>query len=41
MRQVKSDEAKVGQRVARDVVDLRGNLLFKSGTALNSALLAS
>lgn len=41
MRLVKSDEAKVGQRVARDVVDLRGNLLFKSGTALSAALLAS
>ena len=41
MRLVKSDEAKPGQRVARDVVDLRGNLLFKAGTSLNPALLAS
>jgi len=41
MRLVKSDEAKPGQRVARDVVDLRGNLLFKAGTSLDAALIAS
>ncbi len=41
MRLVKSDEAKPGQRVARDVLDLRGNLLFKAGTPLTPALLAS
>src|SRR5947199_2367394 len=41
MRLVKTDEAKPGQRVSRDVADLRGNLLFKSGTPLTVELLAS
>ena len=41
MRLVKTDEAKAGQRAARDVLDLRGNLLFKAGTPLDAALLAS
>jgi len=41
MRLVKTDEARAGQKVARDVVDLRGNLLFKAGTALSLTLLAS
>ncbi|HXX93189.1 MAG TPA: hypothetical protein VEN81_06115 [Planctomycetota bacterium] len=41
MRLVKTDEARPGQKVSRDVVDLRGNLLFKAGTALSGALLAS
>jgi len=41
MRLVKSDEAKPGQRVARDVVDMRGNLLFKAGTPLTPALISS
>jgi hypothetical protein len=41
MRLVKTDEARPGQKVSRDVVDLRGNLLFKAGTALSPALLAS
>ena len=41
MRLVKTDEAKAGQKVTRDVVDLRGNLLFKAGTSLSLPLLAS
>ena len=41
MRLVKTDEARPGQRVARDVVDLRGNLLFKAGTLLTPPLLGS
>lgn len=41
MRLIKAEEAKAGQKVARDVVDLRGNLLFKSGTSLTPSLLTS
>jgi hypothetical protein len=41
MKLVKAEEARPGQRVARDVTDLRGNLLFKAGTELNSELIAS
>jgi hypothetical protein len=41
MKLVKTDEARPGQRVSRDVVDLRGNLLFKSGTSLTAELLAT
>jgi hypothetical protein len=41
MKLVKTDEAKPGQHVSRDVVDLRGNLLFKAGTSLTPELLAS
>ncbi len=41
MKLVKTDEAKPGQKVARDVTDLRGNLLFKSGTALTPELVAA
>ena len=40
MKLVRTDEAKPGQKVARDVNDLRGNLLFKSGTELNLELIA-
>jgi hypothetical protein len=36
MKLVKTDEARVGQRAARDVTDLRGNLLFKAGTELTA-----
>ena len=36
-----TDEARPGHRVSRDVVDLRGGLLFKAGTALTPELLAS
>lgn len=40
MKLVRTDEARPGQRVARDVTDLRGNLLFKSGTELNVELIS-
>jgi len=36
---VKTDEARAGQKAARDVTDLRGNLLFKAGTELSAELL--
>ncbi|HLY73730.1 MAG TPA: hypothetical protein VKU80_06385 [Planctomycetota bacterium] len=36
---MKTDEARVGQKAARDVTDLRGNLLFKAGTELTPELL--
>jgi hypothetical protein len=39
MKLVKTDEARVGQKAARDVTDLRGNLLFKAGTELTADLL--
>jgi hypothetical protein len=39
MKLVKTDEARVGQKAARDVTDLRGNLLFKAGTDLSEELL--
>jgi hypothetical protein len=39
MKLVKTDEARAGQRAARDVTDLRGNLLFKAGTELTAELL--
>ncbi len=39
MKLVKTDEARAGQRAARDVTDLRVNLLFKAGTELTSELL--
>jgi hypothetical protein len=38
---VKTDEARPGQKAARDVTDLRGNLLFRAGTELNAELLAT
>ena len=41
MRLLKTDEARPGQKVARDVVDLRGALLFKAGTPLTPPLLES
>lgn len=41
MKLVKTDEARPGQKAARDVTDLRGNLLFKAGTDLTPELLAS
>ncbi len=41
MKLVKADEARPGQRVARDVIDLRGNLLFKAGSELNAELIAA
>jgi len=39
MKLVKTDEARPGQRAARDVTDLRGNLLFKAGTELTAEFL--
>jgi hypothetical protein len=39
MKLVKTEEARAGQRVARDVTDLRGNALFKAGTELTPELL--
>ena len=39
MKLVKTDEARAGQKAARDVTDLRGNLLFKAGTELTAELL--
>jgi hypothetical protein len=41
MKLVKTDEARAGQKAARDVTDLRGNLLFRAGTELNAELLIS
>ena len=41
MKLVKADEACSGQKVARDVTDLRGNLLFRAGTVLTPDLLAT
>lgn len=41
MKLVKTDEARAGQKAARDVTDLRGNLLFRAGTELNAELLSS
>jgi hypothetical protein len=40
MKLVKTDEARPGQKAARDVTDLRGNLLFKAGTDLTPEMLA-
>jgi hypothetical protein len=31
MKLVKTEDARAGQRAARDVTDLRGNLLFRPG----------
>jgi hypothetical protein len=41
MKLAKTDEARPGVKVARDVVDLRGNLLFPAGTELSADLIAS
>lgn len=41
MKLVKTDEARPGQKAARDVTDLRGNLLFRAGTELSAELLAT
>ncbi|MFN3486561.1 MAG: hypothetical protein ACK44W_13920 [Planctomycetota bacterium] len=40
MKLVKTEEARPGQRAARDAVDLRGNVLFPAGTVLTAELLA-
>lgn len=39
MKLVKTEDARAGQRAARDVTDLRGNLLFRAGTELTPELL--
>jgi hypothetical protein len=36
---VKAEEARPGLKLARDVTDLRGNLLFKAGTEIGEALI--
>src|SRR5688572_7106089 len=41
MKLVKTDEARPGQKAARDVTDLRGTLRFRSGTELSAELLAT
>ena len=40
MRLIRTEEAHPGQKTARDVTDLRGNLLFRAGTELTPELLA-
>lgn len=39
MKLIRTEEARPGIRVAKDVTDLRGNLLFKAGTELDAALI--
>lgn len=39
MRLIRTEEANPGLKVARDVTDLRGNLLFRAGTELTADLL--
>jgi len=39
MKLVRLDEARSGQRVARDVKDVHGSLLFKAGTTLTPDLI--
>ncbi|HXG61352.1 MAG TPA: hypothetical protein VNO22_08260 [Planctomycetota bacterium] len=39
MKLVRTEEARPGQRAARDVVDLRGNVLFPAGTVLTPEIL--
>ena len=39
MKLIRTEEAHPGLKVARDVTDLRGNLLFRSGTELTLELL--
>lgn len=39
MRLVKIEDLKPGARIARDVLDNRGNLLFKAGVESNAALI--
>lgn len=40
MKVVRVDQAGPGTRVARDVLDLRGGLLYRAGTELTSDILA-
>lgn len=39
MKLIRTEEAKAGQKAAKDVTDLRGNLLFSAGTELTRELL--
>ncbi len=39
MRLIRTEEAHPGLKVSRDVTDLRGNLLFRTGTELTPDLL--
>ena len=39
MKLIRTEEAHPGLKVARDVTDLRGNLLFRAGTELSAELL--
>jgi hypothetical protein len=39
MKLLRLDEARPGMRVARDVTDVRGSLLFKQGTVLSGELI--
>ena len=39
MKLVKSEEARPGLKLARDVTDLRGNLLFRAGTEISEAVI--
>ena len=39
MKQVKVEEAKAGQKVAKDITDLKGMLLFKAGIELTDKIL--
>jgi hypothetical protein len=41
MKLVKTEESRAGQRVVRDVTDLKGNLLFPAGTELSAERIAS
>lgn len=39
MRLIRTEEARPGQKIARDVVDLRGSTLFGAGAAVTPELL--
>ncbi len=39
MKLIRTEEARPGMQVAKDVTDLRGNLLFKAGTPLDPLLI--
>lgn len=40
MKLVRIEEVRPGQKVAKDVTDLRGNLLFKAGTEMTPDLIS-
>lgn len=39
MKLIRTEEARPGMQVAKDVTDLRGNVLFKAGTPLDVPLI--